>query len=144
MKIDNLRADDHDAWRDLWAGYQRFYVVTLPEATTATTWSRILEGRIGAFGARDSDDRLIGIVHYLFHDDTWSVQPTCYLQDLYVVPEARGTGAGRKLIEAVAEAAKGRGAGSTYWLTHETNATGRRLYDRLATNQGFLHYVYGR
>jgi GNAT superfamily N-acetyltransferase len=68
--------------------------------------------------------------------------PACYLQDLYVDPTARGTGCGRMLIEAVAEASRIAGANSPYWLTHQSNATARQLYDRLAQNQGFIHYVY--
>ena len=54
----------------------------------------------------------------------------------------RGTGCGRMLIEAVAEAARAAGANSPYWLTHETNTVARRLYDRLAQNQGFIQYLY--
>jgi hypothetical protein len=48
------------------------------------------------------------------------------------------------LIDAVAEAARAAGANNPYWLTHETNTVARRLYDRLAQNQGFLHYSYRR
>ena len=51
------------------------------------------------------DGRLVGIVHYLFHPVTWSIAPRCYLEDLFVSPDARGSGAGRALIEAVYRAA---------------------------------------
>jgi GNAT superfamily N-acetyltransferase len=66
------------------------------------------------------------------------------LQDLYVDPKARGTGCGRRLIDAVAESAKNAGANSPYWLTHHTNAAARQLYDRLGKNHGFIQYAYGR
>jgi hypothetical protein len=46
------------------------------------------------------------------------------------------------LIEAVAEASRKAGANSPYWLTHQSNAAARQLYDRLAQNQGFIQYVY--
>jgi ribosomal protein S18 acetylase RimI-like enzyme len=46
------------------------------------------------------------------------------------------------LIEAVAEAAQRAGANSTYWLTHQSNAVARKLYDRLGKNQGFILYIY--
>jgi GNAT superfamily N-acetyltransferase len=91
---------------------------------------------------RDGSDELVGFVHFLFHEDTWSTASACYLQDLYVDPRVRGTGCGRKLIEAVGEAAKAAGANSPYWLTHETNAVARQLYDRLGQNQGFIQYTY--
>uniref|UniRef100_UPI000B237DE4 GNAT family N-acetyltransferase n=1 Tax=Rhizobium ecuadorense TaxID=1671795 RepID=UPI000B237DE4 len=44
------------------------------------------------------------------------------------------------LIEAVADLARANGAGRLYWMTHETNATARRLYDRIAERSGFIQY----
>ncbi len=52
----------------------------------------------------------------------------------------RGRGAGRALIAAVADWARGQGCGRLYWLTHETNATARALYDTVAVNRGFIRY----
>ena len=45
---------------------------------------------------------LLGLVHYLFHRSTTRIEPTCYLQDLFTAPTARGRGVARALIEAVA------------------------------------------
>jgi GNAT superfamily N-acetyltransferase len=83
-------------------------------------------------------------VHFLYHEDTWSTAPACYLQDLYVDETVRGSGCGRQLIEAVNAAALAAGANSPYWLTHETNTVARRLYERVARHHGFLQYSYGR
>jgi GNAT superfamily N-acetyltransferase len=143
IEISPLRLSDRSRWEQLWSAYQRFYDVTLPAQLTNSTWQRIHAGRIHAIGARDSTDRLIGIAHFLYHEDTWSMARACYLQDLYVDEAARASGCGRKLIEAVVAAARSAGANSPYWLTHETNAVARRLYDRLATNLGFIQYSYG-
>jgi GNAT superfamily N-acetyltransferase len=52
----------------------------------------------------------------------------------------RGTGAGRALIEQVYAYAADVGCSRVYWLTHESNATARQLYDRLADNLGFIQY----
>jgi hypothetical protein len=46
------------------------------------------------------------------------------------------------LIEAVAESARTAGANNPYWLTHQSNAVARQLYDRLGQHQGFVHYTY--
>lgn len=137
-----LESADRARWTQMWSAYQRFYQVEIPDDVTDATWERMQWGRVHGLGARDSTGRLIGFVHYLFHEDTWSKEPACYLQDLYVDPEFRGTGCGRELIQAVARAASSAGANSPYWLTHETNALARRLYDRLAKNHGFIQYVY--
>jgi GNAT superfamily N-acetyltransferase len=76
----------------------------------------------------------------VLHRSTWLIGDTCYLQDLFVVPDARGKGIARKLVEAVYAAADAAGAEQVYWLTHHSNRDGRRLYDRLAKNAGFILY----
>ncbi len=142
IEIAPLRASEHARWLQLWGAYQRFYEVDLPAEATAATWARLHEGRIHGLGARNASGELLGFVHYLFHADTWSTLPACYLQDLYVDSSARGKGCGRRLIDAVAAAAVAAGANSPYWLTHETNRGARRLYDSLARNLGFIQYCY--
>jgi GNAT superfamily N-acetyltransferase len=137
-----LQPADKARWLELWGAYQEFYRTELPPEATAATWTRMHNGRVGGLGARDDAGNLVGIVHFLFHEDTWAPQSACYLQDLFVEPAARGHGCARQLIEAVAAAAKSAGANAPYWLTHETNATARKLYDRLASNLGFIQYVY--
>lgn len=137
-----LEPADKPRWLELWLAYQEFYRTELPVEATEATWTRMQDGRIGGLCARDEAGTMVGIVHYLFHADTWSPQSACYLQDLFVDPAARGHGCARQLIESVAAAAKSAGANPPYWLTHETNATARKLYDRLASNPGFIQYVY--
>ena len=84
--------------------------------------------------------RLVGLTHYLYHRTTLSISLTCYLQDLFTVPEARGRGIARALIEAVYERAREAGAARVYWQTHETNTAAQRLYDRVAERSGFIVY----
>lgn len=142
INIGPVRLSDRARWGELWSEYQIFYGVALPAAVTERTWQRIHSGRVHALGARNSADDLVGIVHFLFHEDTWSTAPACYLEDLYVDSTSRGTGCGRMLIEAVAESARAAGANSPYWLTHHRNAVARQLYDRVGENQGFIQYIY--
>ena len=66
----------------------------------------------------------------------------CYLQDLFIDPAVRGGGGGRKLIEAVADAATAAKATKMYWLTQTHNEPARLLYDRLARHSGFIRYEY--
>lgn len=137
-----LQPSDRAAWEPLWAGYQRFYEVVIPEETTDLTWARFHDAAeaMHALGAFDNDGRLVGIVHAIFHRSTWLPKWTCYLQDLYVEDIGRGLGTGAALIEAVADLARNEGAGRLYWMTHETNATARKLYDRIAERSGFIQY----
>lgn len=136
-----LQLSDYAAWLRLWKGYQDFYQVALDDSTTAITWSRIHDARESVHGAMAFDaGRPVGIVHHIFHRSCWTVGDYCYLQDLFVDPATRGQGFGRALIEHVYARAAEAGASRVYWLTHESNAPARQLYDRVATRSGFIQY----
>jgi GNAT superfamily N-acetyltransferase len=146
---------DYAQWLPLWEGYNRFYgrfdATALPEEITRMTWSRFFDAYepMRALVAEDitpenntpeKKGRLVGLAHYLFHRSTTTIEPTCYLQDLFTAEAARGKGVGRKLIEAVYEQARLAGVVNVYWRTHASNATARRLYDQVAEESGSLVY----
>jgi GNAT superfamily N-acetyltransferase len=83
---------------------------------------------------------VIGLVHWLTHPATWSAGPYCYLEDLFVRPDARGSGTGGALIEHVRAWAEAAGCGRVYWLTQSDNRKARELYDRVARDSGFVQY----
>ena len=87
-----------------------------------------------------AEGRLVGLTHYLFHRHGWTVENTCYLQDLYADPNVRGMGVGRALIEAVYAAAEAARSPSVYWMTQHSNATARKLYDRIGELTPFIKY----
>lgn len=136
---------DFDRWLPLWEGYNAFYgrsgPTALPEAITQMTWSRFFDAYepVHALVA-ESDDRLLGLTHYLFHRSTTAIEPNCYLQDLFTSQDARGKGIGKALIEGVYDRAREAGSKRVYWQTHETNQTAMRLYDQVAERSGFLVY----
>jgi GNAT superfamily N-acetyltransferase len=136
-----IGADERAAWEPLWKGYQAFYKTVISDATTAVTWARLHDPGepMEALGAY-VEDKLCGIVHYLFHRSCWTIGNYCYLQDLFVADSARNRGLGRALIEAVEAKARAAGASRVYWLTHETNTDARALYDKLAERPGFIQY----
>ena len=136
---------DFAQWLPLWDGYNKFYgrsgPTLLPTEITETTWARFFDAYepMRAMVA-ESEGRLIGLVHYLYHRSTIMLGPTCYLQDLFTDEAARGKGVGKALINAVYEQAALAGAGRVYWQTHETNLTAMRLYDQVAERSGFVVY----
>jgi GNAT superfamily N-acetyltransferase len=137
-----LAAEDYDVWLPLWRGYQTFYKVDIPEAATRLTFSRLTGSQepMGGFVARDGA-KAVGMVHWITHRSCWTPGDYCYLQDLFVAPDVRGGGWGRKLIEAVYDKARARDCARVYWLTHETNHQAMALYDKIAVKSGFVQYV---
>lgn len=142
ITIRPLRLGDRADWTRLWTGYLDYYQTTVPEAVYDSTFARLLGGDAQDFHCLIAEigGRPVGLVHYLFHRHCWKIENVCYLQDLYVAPETRGTGLGRKLIEAVYAAADANGTSAVYWLTQDFNATGRRLYDRIGKQTPFIRY----
>ncbi len=137
-----LRPEDQTDWRRLWTAYLAFYKTTVPEPVYASTFARLLGDDPRDFSGliAEVDGKPLGLTHYLFHRHCWKLEETCYLQDLYVAPEARGTGLGRALIEAVYARADAAGAPAVYWLTQDFNHEARLLYDRIAKVTPFIRY----
>ncbi len=142
MIIRESKPTDREAWAPLWQGYLEFHESEVPAAVTDTTWSRFNDPAepMLCLVAEDNDGCLLGFTHIIFHRGTWTIGDFCYLEDLFVAPNARNRGVARALIEAVYALADQRGAERVYWLTHETNAIARALYDKVAKHRGFIQY----
>src|SRR2546428_4931864 len=93
------------------------------------------------FGRRRYFDALIcrrgrtavGFALYFFTYSTFMGRPTLYLEDLFVLPEERGRGAGRALLAELARIAVRRGCGRLEWAGVDLNETRIRVYERLAS-----------
>lgn len=132
---------DHDLWLPLWHGYQTFYKADIPSEASEQTWQRFLDPMEPMHAALAwHDGKAIGLVHWIYHRSCWTSGNYCYLQDLFVSENLRGTGAGRKLIEYVYDQAGQNSAARVYWLTQHDNETAMKLYDRIAEKSGFIQY----
>jgi GNAT superfamily N-acetyltransferase len=143
VRVRPVEARDREAWLALFEGYIRFYAASVPADVIDTLWQRLMQGGEGfhsALVAVDEADTPIGLAHVLVHRSTWTNGCYCYLEDLFVDPDRRGEGIGRALIEAVYAYADARGCARTYWMTQESNATARALYDRVASKSPFVQY----
>ncbi|AMB86349.1 GNAT family acetyltransferase [Pseudomonas agarici] len=141
IEIRPVTAADQAAWRPLWQAYLKFYETELPDTVYQSTWQRFLDPDDTTHAALAwQDGKAVGLVHFIYHRSTWSVQDSCYLQDLFVAPDVRGAGLGRLLIEHVYVTSAQAGCAKVHWLTHETNATAIQLYERIAERPGFIHF----
>ena len=143
VTVRDLEAKDRNHWEQLFQGYLKFYESSLTDEMIETTWRRLLgsepEFHCGLVAVKE-DDVPIGLAHILFHRSTWSPTYYCYLEDLFVAPDMRLKGIGRKLIEATYAEADRRQCTRTYWATQEFNYRGRALYDQVATKSPFIQY----
>jgi GNAT superfamily N-acetyltransferase len=142
LEIRPLAATDRAAWDPLFVGYLTFYERTLPPDVIDECWRRFMDENhpVQARGAFE-DGTLLGIVHFFAHPSTTMLQDTCYLQDIFTVPEARGKGVGKALIERVYVEAQAMGYFRVYWHTRGPNAVAQVLYNKLATRLDSLVYA---
>jgi GNAT superfamily N-acetyltransferase len=145
LSIRPASRQDYDQWLPLWERYNAFYgrmgATALSIDVTRITWARFFDAYepVHALVA-ESGGQLLGLAHYLFHRSTISIEPTCYMQDLFTSEPARGKGVGRALIDGVYEQATLSGLSRVYWQTHETNLTAMQLYNKIAERSGFIVY----
>ncbi len=127
----------------LWRDYNSFYQAPkITEEVTASTWARALDPQnpIGCLVAEENG-RLVGFINYVIHPRTWSTRDTCYMEDLYVEAASRGRGVARALCAALKALCVEKGLSRIYWNTEESNATARKLYDKIGYKDNFVRYV---
>jgi len=118
----------------LMRGYSDFYEVT-PTDEALLALSRALvadpqrEGQ--QFLARDGDGRAIGFATVYWLWSTTSATRIGLMNDLFVAPEGRGSGAAEALIERCREACREHGASKLTWQTAKDNVRAQAVYDRI-------------
>jgi len=144
ITIRPIQSSDEPTWRTHWAAYNEFYqrVDRITESITATTFSRFLDKNISVkcAVAADSEGDLVGFVTWYPHPSTDSIEDVVYLNDLFVDPQARNGGVGRKLIEHVYSEADKAGTGKVYWHTQYFNHRAQLLYTKVAKRTDFVMY----
>ena len=133
---------DETSWRALWRGYCDFYGAGVGEAVTDRTWKRILDPDSAIMCiVAEVDGQVYAFANCVVHENTWETQPVCLLEDLFVLPSARGHGIAKALIEWLRNAMRAEGWARLYWMTREDNEDARKLYDKFARADGFVRYV---
>jgi GNAT superfamily N-acetyltransferase len=141
LQVRPLQRGDHLTWQKLSAAYHAFYGRTLPPGVYDETWNRLMRGdNIWGLAAVQAGT-VVGIAHYLRHPSVWFAD-VLYMQDLFVSESARGQGAGKALIHAVAGIGRSGNCRRLYWHTKLDNDRARRLYDAVSEFNGFIRYEY--
>lgn len=132
---------DKPGWEKLYKGYAAFYKVEQTQAMRDTVWGWLHDPahEVNGFVA-EMDGKLVGLTHYRPFFSPLSANVKGFLDDLFVAPDTRGTGAAQALIEAVSTEGRAKGWAVIRWITADDNYRARGVYDRVATRTGWVTY----
>lgn len=133
---------DRAAWERLYKGYADFYKAVQTDEMRATVWGWIHDSacETEGFVAVDDAGKLIGLAHFRPYQRPLSASIGGFLDDLFVDPDARGSGAAQALIAAVKATGAARGWTVIRWITAADNARARAAYDKLASATPWVTY----
>lgn len=141
MLIRRPEAGDRAQWGALYAGYADFYRVEQTEAMRDRVWGWIHDPAHEVEGlVAETDGQLVGLAHFRPFARPLAASTGGFLDDLFVVPDARGSGAAPALIDALSREAHARGWSVIRWITADDNARARALYDKMAVATRWVTY----
>ena len=143
MTVDRVTEADLETLLPLMRAYCDFYEVA-PSDEALLAMSRALIADPECEGVQllaRADGRAVGFATIFWSCATTSAERIGVMNDLYVAPEGRGTGAAEALIEACRAECAARGAGKLTWQTAPDNERAMRVYDRVgATREQWIDY----
>lgn len=132
---------DRAEWERLYAGYAAFYKVEQSPEMRARVWGWLHDPAQQTHGlVAEVGGRLVGLAHFRPFARPLSASTGGFLDDLFVDPSSRGSGAAEALIKAIAEEGRRLGWTVIRWITADDNYRARGLYDQLATKTQWATY----
>jgi GNAT superfamily N-acetyltransferase len=136
-----LATADRPAWEELYQGYAAFYRVTQTPEMRAIVWDWLHDPQHESCGLVAEDaGKLIGLAHYRGFARPLSATRGMFLDDLFVDPAARGSGAAKLLLAELRSLARAKGFSVIRWITADNNYRARGLYDQMADRTGWITY----
>ncbi len=142
ISIRPMEAHDIDAWRALYQAYAAFYQEPQTDEHMQRVWSWLMdpEHELKAAAAVDDDGRLVGFAHFRPYTRPLGASVGCFLDDLFVSPDARGSGAADALLEHLRSLARENGWSVVRWITADDNYRARAKYDQHAIRTMWITY----
>lgn len=142
FSVRSVREDDRAGWDVLYRGYAEFYRVAQTGAMRDRVWGWLHDpaGEVRGLVAAGGDGALLGLAHYRAFARPLSASVGCFLDDLFVAPEARGARVADLLLARLREIAAAEGWSVIRWITAENNYRARGAYDRVATRTAWVTY----
>ncbi|MEO8888574.1 MAG: GNAT family N-acetyltransferase [Jatrophihabitantaceae bacterium] len=141
--VTDLHEDDRQAWQSLYVGYGDFYAVPMAPETLDRVWDWLHDPghELSAVVARPvAGGDPVGLAHFRPFSRPLHGSVGCYLDDLFVAPHARGTGAVDALLQELQRRAVDNGWDVVRWITRESNARARAVYARSGVQTDLITY----
>ena len=142
MKVEELNIADKEQWQLLYCEYADFYQMSMNEGILESVWSWIFDknNKFYAIGVKSTDDILIGFMHYRDMPSPLRGTIVGFLDDLYVHPDYRGSGAVQALFRELRKISKQNGWPYVRWITATDNHRARSVYDKISNTIDFVTY----
>ncbi|TVP90423.1 MAG: GNAT family N-acetyltransferase [Pseudomonadaceae bacterium] len=127
-----VSAHDKPEWRALFGGYADFYQTAMTDEVADQVWGWLLDPEHVFEGliVRDEYKQALGIAHVRACPRSLSGCDIGFVDDMFITPQARGSGAADALVARLQSLAEERGWPSIRWITQHYNERGRAFYDR--------------
>lgn len=140
MTIRALTRSDFDAWLPLW---QENCQHKIADDVTAETWRRLTNPKEHVHGLGIFDDETLqGFLHYVLHPTTGFIEPTCYMQDLFIAKAYRRQGLATQLVWELGVMGKAQKWARIYWFAQHSDIAVQNLYKNLGIAMDFTLFMY--
>jgi len=139
--IRSIGPGDREQWEALFLAYGVFYKTDFSREVLDGVWGWLMDDAAPVTAiVSASGDTVLGFAMYRSLPDTFTAKPAWFLDDLYVAPEYRGSGAASALILEVSKRARAQGGGALRWITADDNLTAQKVYNKLAKKTNYVTY----
>ena len=142
MKVEELNQSDKEEWAKLYHGYAKFYEMEMNESILDTVWSWIHSPDINFFSIviKSNKNELIGFMHFREMPSPLRGKLVGFLDDLFVHPDFRGSGAVQLLFKELKLQANKNNWPYVRWITANDNSRARKVYDQISQPIDFVTY----
>jgi len=144
LQITAPSKSDKDQWQKLYRAYAEFYKMPMDQETLDTVWSWIHDENNAFYCllANDENNQALGLMHFRAMPSPLRGAEVGFLDDLFVVPEARGGEVVNALYAALDKAADEQGWPFIRWITADNNYRARKLYDKISEKTAWVTYQF--
>lgn len=142
ISVRPLGETDRCEWGHLFDSYREFHKIAKDPGVDELVWGWLMDPEHESRGlVALLDDGIAGIVHYRVSPRSIAGDAIVNLDDLFTLPERRGLGVGRALIESVVSIAREVGAHEVQWVTNGWNSDAQAAYRKLAEETDWVTYT---